>query len=110
MIHATIGEEACTREWCVGDQITFNDEWPRPRKRKIVRIQFHNVAGFSSSDNIYEAHLYNQDLLNYQSNITCLTELNLNLNNHKMKNSIFNVFKFIDRHSKIQLASQPEQF
>ena len=92
----------------IGDQITFNDEWPKPKRRKIIRVMFHNVAGFSASDNSYESHLYNQDLISYQSDITCLTELNLNLNNNKMKNSIFNMFKFTDRHAKVQLASQPE--
>ena len=92
----------------LGDPITTNDEWPRPKKRKIVRIIFHNVAGFSTSDNIYESHLYNQDLMKYQSDITCLTELNINLNNNKMRNSIINMFKFTDRHAKIQLGIQPE--
>ena len=92
----------------MGDPITTDDFWPRKTKKKPIRIIFHNVAGFSTKDDIYEGHLYNQDLIRYQSDITCLTELNVNLNNNKMKNSIFNIFKFTDRHAKIQLGVQPE--
>ncbi len=92
----------------IGDELSICEDWPRPKVRKTLRIVSHNVAGFCTHDNIYEGHLYNQDLLKIQCDIACLTELNVNLNNIKIRNDIFNIFKFTDRHSKTQITKQPE--
>ena len=92
----------------IGDKLTLEEEWPRPKKRKTLRFISHNVAGFGTYDGIYEGHLYNQDIIKLQGDVICLTELNVNLNNMKMRNDIFNIFKFTDRHSKTQIGKQPE--
>ena len=91
----------------IGDPIAISKSWPNKSER--IRITFHNVGGMNTDDNIFEGHLFNQDLIRIQSDITCFTELNVNLNNNNIKNEVRNIFKLSDRHAKIFMAMQPEK-
>ena len=70
----------------IGDDLKMGKNWPNDRKK--VRITFQNVGGICPKDNLYEAHIYHQDFLAIQSDITCFTELNINLNNARSRNDI----------------------
>ena len=91
----------------IGDPIKLNKKWPTNSKR--IRVTFHNTGGIGCGDNMYEGHIYNQDFMRIQSDITCFAELNVNLNNYKIRNDLKNVFKLGDKHSKVFLSSQPEK-
>ena len=90
-----------TKETITGDETNYNvgetadekmvDKPKRSYTDRIMRMKtFHQK--FTHTDNIHEGHLYAQDLMKYQVDITCLSELNINLNNHKMRNPICNIF------------------
>ena len=92
----------------IGDDMIFEEGWPRPRTNNKLRTYLQNVGGIYIGDDIYETQMIQQDLLQIQADIICLTETNLNMWNSEVRPNMIRIFKTQDRHTKVNICKQPE--
>ena len=88
-------------QW-VGDEMTFQDEWPM--KSNVLRIAQLNVNGLSFAKDNFKIDMYLQGLMAYQVDIAALQEINLNLNVNKVQEKFIKAMKRYDQRATIQTA------
>ena len=81
-----IEKEPIGETW--GDMITKDPEWPGITKEKTLRMFGQNTNGISYKDKYLDWSITMQKLHEYQADVACLVEVNLDLKNQNVKKQL----------------------
>ena len=92
-------------EW-FGDEMIRSKTWPKNTKKNgTIRIFGQNVNGVSYLDNYSEWKIILETLHTQQCDVTCLTEMNIDVKNPEVKYALVHQAKMLDKNSHIIMTA-----
>ena len=92
-----------------GAPVLIRDKnWPSLTANKTVRIFGHNTNGISYKHNYLEWMLTLQQIEEYQADIACLVEINLDTNKPCVRRDLREKMKTYDKFAKMSMSSSKE--
>ena len=84
------------KKW-YGDVLKNSKLWPKQTNENIIRIYSQNVNGISKSSDYNEWEIILEHLQNFQVDIACLSEINLDLNKARVKYKLNEKARILDK-------------
>ena len=101
-------KEKPPKETMWGDELSCDTNWPNLTKNKSMRIFGHNTNGISYKNNYLEWMLTLQQLEEYQVDVACLVETNLDTNKPSVKRDLKEKMNSFDKYARITSSSSRE--
>ena len=91
-----------------GDDLNHDNNWPNLTENKTIRIFGHNTNGISYKNNYLEWMLTLQQLEEYQVDVACLVETNLDTNKPSVRRDLKEKMRNFDKFAKLTTSSSKE--
>jgi hypothetical protein len=92
-----------------GNPIRIQNNWPNINNNNTFRIASVNINGINSNNNYLELEAIVGQMREYQIDILCVTEINLDVQKTQVYNDIWRVIKKIDRHIDINMKTSKQK-
>ena len=102
-IHTQQKDKQMLEPW--GDPLRLQPNWPIENDNKTLRIATVNINGINPNNNYLELEAIIGQMLEYQIDVLCLTELNLDIYNRTVYNDVWEAVKKYDRHFDILMKT-----
>ena len=93
-----------------GDTLQTSHQWPQYNENNIIRIMGQNVHGISHYNDYVEWNMIMSYLDEFQVDVGCMCEPNLDLNNHEVKNVLYSRLKKIDPYAKLTMSASKSKY
>ena len=92
-----------------GNPLRRQTNWPIINKNNTFRIASVNINGINSNNNYLELEAIVGQMMEYQIDILCLTEVNLDVHKPQVYHDIWNVMKKLDPHIDINMKTSKQK-
>lgn len=93
-----------------GDELQKDDKWPGITKNKTMRIFGQNTNGISYQNGYLEWSMTMKKLDEYQADISCLAEINLDMKNQNVRKIIYDKTKKFDNYAKLAISNSNQSY
>ena len=93
-----------------GDELHTDENWPGITKSNTIRIFGQNTNGISYQNGYLEWSMTMKKLDEYQADISCLAEINLDLQNQNVRKIIYDKTKKFDNYAKIAFSNSKKSY
>ena len=84
-----------------GDPLETSNKWPLLTENNTIRIIGQNVNGISYYNDYVEWEMSLNYMDEFQADIVCMCEVNLDLNKNEVMDNIYSRMKKIDPHARL---------